>query len=99
MPICQNCHHTWTWKETFKRSFTFDGGMECPYCKKMQYYSARFRKISSIIPFAVITLIMSCNFLFGPSYIFVIALLSLIPLYIVIYPFTVKLSNEEKPLF
>src|SRR5699024_8516819 len=41
MPICENCHNEWTWKETFKRSFTLDSKMRCPYCDKDQYITQK----------------------------------------------------------
>ena len=41
MPPCKNCYKKWSWKQTFKRSFTVGGDMKCPYCNEMQYYSLR----------------------------------------------------------
>lgn len=99
MPTCQSCFEKWSWKETFKKSFTLDIGMKCPYCNKMQYYSSRFRKRSSLIPFIIITLIMLGNFIFGPSYIFFLTLIGLFPLFMGVYPFFVELTNEEEPLW
>lgn len=99
MPVCQNCHYKWSWKETFKRSFTFGNAMICPHCEEKQYLSARLRKRSTIIPFMIISIIMLCNLFFGPSYFYVITLISLLPLFFGIYPFFVELSNEEEPLF
>lgn len=99
MPTCKNCHNQWTWSQTFTRSFTLIGEMTCPYCSKKQYLTARMRKRSTIIPFILIFLIMFGNLLFGPSYIALFALLSLLPLVFIITPFFVELSNEEEPLF
>ena len=98
MPICKNCHEKWSWKQTLKKSFTLGGGMKCPHCNEMQYYSSRFRKRSTIIPFAIVALIMFSNLIFGPSYILVLSLIVLIPLCLGIYPFFVELSNEEEPI-
>lgn len=99
MPTCQNCHKRWSWKQTFRRSFTLGGGMSCPYCEEKQYLTARLRKRSSIIPFILITLIMLGNLFFGPSHIALFALLGLIPIYFGVYPLFVELSNKEEPLF
>jgi CXXC-20-CXXC protein len=99
MPTCQNCHHKWSWKQTFKKSFTLIGGMTCPYCDEKQYLTARMRKRSTIIPFIMVALIMLGNHFIGPSYVAVFALLGLLPLVIIINPFFVELSNEEEPLF
>lgn len=99
MPTCKNCHNKWSWKQTFKKSFTLIGGMTCPYCGKKQYLTARMRKRSTIIPFIIISLIMLGNLLFGPSYVALFSLLGLLPLVFIINPFFVELSNEEEPLF
>lgn len=98
MPTCQHCLHKWTWKQTIKKSFTLGVGMKCPYCHEMQYYSTRFRKKSSMVSFLV-PLLLAFNFLFGPSYLILIALLAFLPLYTIIVPFFVELTNEEEPLF
>lgn len=96
MPTCQNCHHKWSWKQTFKRSFAFafSDGMTCPYCEEKQYMTSRARKISTAIPFFV-PLIMLGNLIFDPSYFFLIMLISLIPIIFGLYPFIIKLSNKE----
>ncbi|WP_373896311.1 TIGR04104 family putative zinc finger protein [Virgibacillus sp. CBA3643] len=100
MPVCQNCHNKWSWKQTFKRSFTSTlDGMTCPYCEEKQYLTSRVRKGSTIIPFIIITLIMLSNLFFGPSFVFFFALLGLIPLFFGIYPFFVELSNKEEALW
>ncbi|MEI3613375.1 TIGR04104 family putative zinc finger protein [Pseudogracilibacillus sp. SO30301A] len=99
MPTCQNCHKKWSWKQTFKRSFTLGGGMPCPYCEEKQYLTARLRKRSSIISIILITLIMLGNLFFGPSYISLFVLLGLIPIYFGVYPLFVEISNQEEPLF
>ncbi|ASN05629.1 TIGR04104 family putative zinc finger protein [Virgibacillus necropolis] len=99
MPTCQNCHKKWNWKQTFKKSFTLGGEMTCPYCEEKQYLTARMRKRSTIIPFIITSLIMLGNLFFGPSYVFVFALLGLFPLFFGIYPFFVELSNREESLW
>lgn len=99
MPTCKNCHNKWSWKQTFKESFTLIGGMTCPYCGKKQYLTARMRKRSTIIPFIIISQIMLGNLLFGPSYVALFSLLGLLPLVFIINPFFVELSNKKEPLF
>jgi len=73
--------------------------MKCPNCYEMQYYSSRFRKRSSVIPFLIITLLMLSNLIFGPSYIFLLALIGILPLYFGVYPLFVELSNDEESLW
>lgn len=97
MPTCQSCRHDWTYKQMFKKQFNLYGEMDCPYCSEKQYYSARTRKLSSIIPFIIIALAMLGNLMIGPSYFGLILLLLLLPIFFVIFPFFVKLANEEEP--
>lgn len=99
MPTCQNCHKEWSWKQTFKKSFTLIGEMTCPYCGEKQYLTARMRKRSTVIPFIVATLIMLGNLFFGPSYVTIFALLGLLLIFFIINPFFVQLSSEEEPFF
>ncbi|MDR4889763.1 hypothetical protein RGU12_19910 [Fredinandcohnia sp. QZ13] len=53
MPTCQKCKNKWSWKQTFKKSFTFTNAMTCPYCGEKQYITARTRKISASFSLAV----------------------------------------------
>lgn len=99
MPTCQNCHTKWTWSQTFKKQFNLMGEMTCPYCDEKQYYSARIRKASGVIPFIIITVIMLGNLIFGPSVIALIALFLILPVYLLVLPFIIELANEEEPLF
>lgn len=99
MPVCQNCKRTWSWKQTFKKSFTLNHSMICDYCGAKQYVTTRTRKTSSMITFVTLPVIMLMNFFWGPSFIFVLALVVLIPIYLGIYPFFVELSNQEEPLW
>ncbi|WP_438310651.1 TIGR04104 family putative zinc finger protein [Sporosarcina sp. FA9] len=99
MPTCQNCHNKWSWKQTFKKSFKFIGGMTCPYCSEQQYLTARMRKRSTLIPLIIVPLILLGNIFFGPFLLSLIALLGLLPLFFIINPFIVELSNKEEPLF
>jgi len=95
MPICQSCDTRWKWKETLKTSLTLSYTLTCSYCKQTQYYSSRYRKISVLMTLFIPFIIMMGNLLFGPSFIAIIALLGLLPLYIVISPFLIQLSSEE----
>ena len=99
MRTCQNCHNKWSWKQTFKRSFTLGKGMECPYCHELQFYSLSFRKRSMILTFTLLILISLINIFFGTSYTSVISSILLIPLFLGVFPLFVELSNEEEPLW
>lgn len=71
----------------------------CPYCEEKQYLTSRVRKRGTIIPFIIMALIMLSNLFLGPSYIFLIALLSILPLFLGVYPFFIELSNKEESLW
>ncbi|WP_313467514.1 TIGR04104 family putative zinc finger protein [Carnobacterium sp.] len=99
MPTCQNCKNKWGWKETFKKTFTTDPAMKCPYCGEKQYTSLKTRKWSllfSMLPllplllniFLDISLLMMIGLIIGSGI-----------LYICLYPFVLELSNQEEPLF
>lgn len=99
MPTCQNCHRKWTWMQTFKKAFTLDDGMYCPYCEVKQYVTPRASKKAIIIPFIILTLVMTSSLFLGPSLLFLVILIAAIPLILIMYPFLVKLSNESKPMW
>ncbi|HLR52140.1 MAG TPA: TIGR04104 family putative zinc finger protein [Candidatus Avamphibacillus sp.] len=99
MPTCQNCKSKWSWKQTFKKSFTLDTAMTCPYCGEKQYVTSRTRNISTMITMMIITIVMLMNIFFGPSFIFVFILIGSIPFMVGLYPYWVELSNKEKPLW
>lgn len=99
MPICQNCQRKWRWFEAVKKSLTMSISMTCPYCKKEQYYSAKYRKRNGLVMMIVIAIMMAANFLLGPSKAILIIIFSLFPLFLCLNPFFIELSNEEEPLF
>ncbi len=99
MPTCKNCHRKWSWWQTFKKSFSFRIGMACPFCNEKQYFSARYRMRSTIIPVVSSPLIMFTGIYFGYSYLSLLIALSVLLVIFAINPFFVELSNEEEPLF
>ncbi|OZU87113.1 hypothetical protein CIL03_18170 [Virgibacillus indicus] len=98
MPTCQNCSHIWTWKETVKKSFTLDTGMNCPNCWKKQYVTSRSRKKTAMFSFLAPALLLM-NLFFGSSVVILILLIASIPFFFGIYPFFLELSNEEEALW
>jgi len=95
MPICQNCNKKWTWIQTVKRMFR----LKCPYCGSKQYEAAPSRKTGSLF-ILLMLLPLPISILLDLS-ISVTLILSVIVALIMIslYPFVLKLSNEEEPLF
>lgn len=99
MPICQKCKNKWSWRETVKKTFTIDQAMKCPYCGEKQYTSSKTRKwglLFSMLPllplllniFLDISLLMMMGLIIGSGI-----------LYICLYPFVLKLFNQEEPPF
>lgn len=99
MPECQNCHETWNWKQTFKRLFTLDGGMECPYCHEYQYQTSTFRKRSALFTILFPAIFILGSLLSGFPYLLKFGLLGIPLISIFVYPFFVKLSNEDEALW
>src|SRR5699024_12843661 len=51
MPTCANCHSKWSWKQTMKKMFTLDTGMNCPYSGERQYQTGKSKKKAGILNF------------------------------------------------
>lgn len=96
MPICQQCNYQWSFRETWKRSFTLTNQMPCPNCQKTQFLTLQSRKRSSILTFLTISLIMLFNIFFGPTEISLVLLGAFTVIWTVTYPYMVKLSNTEE---
>lgn len=96
MPICENCSHQWSWKQTIKKTATLNPAMTCPYCKEKQYQTQKSKgKVGTLTLIVLLPLIIQMFFDVPEAII-----LSLFPilfiLIIILYPFLVKLSSQEK---
>jgi CXXC-20-CXXC protein len=96
MPTCQNCHEKWSWKQTFKKSFTLDTALPCPFCGEKQYLTSRARKrgalLTMIIPFLIFIPFFFDITIFAAVSVYFAAGIGIM----LIYPFVVELSNKEK---
>ncbi|WP_077621832.1 TIGR04104 family putative zinc finger protein [Sediminibacillus massiliensis] len=95
MPTCQNCGEKWTWKQTIKTILK----LNCPYCGRRQYESASSRRRSglfALIPLVLLPFNAWLDFSIGNALILPIVIAFLI---LVVYPFILKLSNEEEPFW
>jgi CXXC-20-CXXC protein len=95
MPTCSVCNKKWTWFQTIKTIFK----LTCPYCDKRQYESASSRKRGSmfaLIPLVILPINALLEVTVGTAIILAI-ILGLLT--IGSYPFILKLSNEQEPLF
>lgn len=96
MPICQNCHNKWSWKQTIKKTFTLDPGMTCPYCEEKQYQTQKSNIKSSFLN-AIILLPLLSNMFFDIPGVFLLSLFPILFLIVMsLYPFLVKLSSREE---
>ncbi len=99
MPICQNCKHYWSWKQTIKKTFTLDTGMNCPSCGKKQFLTSKSKKRSNVLVFLA-PFIMLLDILFNIPSLITLGLLAFSFFFAVaISPFFIKLTNENAPLW
>lgn len=95
MPVCQSCGKEWTWKQTMKTLFK----LKCPYCGEKQYESAKSRMKNGMISVLISLIAMlAANILLDLSLVsaIIFGLLAVVIL-LSVYPFVLKLSNEEEP--
>ncbi|MFC4559341.1 TIGR04104 family putative zinc finger protein [Virgibacillus kekensis] len=93
MPICQNCGGKWTWNQTINTIFK----LKCPHCGNKQYESASSRikgGCFALIPLLILPINAWLDFSVGTALILA-AIFAIIVLGM--YPFILKLSNEEEP--
>lgn len=95
MPTCRNCDQKWTWIQTFKKSFTLDTAMICPYCEKKHYITKGTTIKTTLITFIAMTVMTFWSLFFGLSYAFISISISSVPLFVMLYPIWVELSNKE----
>ncbi|MFB4168241.1 TIGR04104 family putative zinc finger protein [Virgibacillus sp. JSM 102003] len=96
MPICQNCHNKWSFKQTINKSFTLDPWMTCPYCEEKQYQTKKSRMKSSLLN-AIILLPLLINIFFDIPGVFLLGLFPVVFLIVMsLYPFIVELSSREE---
>jgi len=94
LPKCQSCKKEWGYKESLKSTWDFGKNMNCPYCKRKQYLTAKSRKNSMMIMFFIISplaLFFNSSQLWG-----LVALVLACVVYIGIWPFIIQLSNKEE---
>ncbi|PKR76795.1 hypothetical protein CEY16_13325 [Halalkalibacillus sediminis] len=95
MPTCQSCGKEWSWKQTFRKMFSLDKGLVCPYCGKKQYQT----KASKKNMFYVTLIILSPLLLPAAIELKLVMLLSLFIISILSFPYIINLANKEDPIF
>lgn len=99
MPTCQNCGYTWSFRDTLKVAYTFDGnsGEKCSNCGEKQYVSKRSRNKTGII--GVITVILSAilfTFLDQDGGTSLLIAIPIVILLMLVSLFLTELSNERE---
>lgn len=95
MPTCQKCDYTWMYSEALKKMFTISTSLICPNCNEKQYATKKTRNKSVFLVFFTIIVTFGLSFIFGASLINVGVLFILFTVYVLVYPFTLELQNEE----
>ena len=99
MPTCKSCGEKWSWKQTFKGSFTLEPSFQCPFCEKKQYQTKKSKRKCAILPFVAPFTFATLSFL-GASLFTVVGVgIGVIILFLTIYPALIDLSNQEEHLF
>ncbi|WP_019413815.1 TIGR04104 family putative zinc finger protein [Paenisporosarcina sp. TG20] len=99
MPNCQSCGQEWSWGDTFKIGFKYDG-KKCPKCGEKQYISKKSRNKTSMISLISIVIIFFSRPFFDLSV--ATHLLFAIPILVIVTIITlysIKLSNVQEPLW
>lgn len=98
MPKCQNCNCEWSYWDTVK--IGFKNNKNCPNCKERQYVSTDSAKKSYAVYFFLLVALIFSRPLFDlNNVIYVLFGIVFILGIVITYPRTIKLSNEQKPLW
>lgn len=98
MPNCQNCNYQWSWLETFKMGVK--SSKRCSSCQKRQYVSMKSRKGPYFFYMIPLVILLASGPLFDLSVAMYSGLGILLVVFLsVLLPFTIKLSNEQEPLW
>lgn len=97
MPTCQSCNNHWSWKQTIKKMFTLDTGMNCPSCGNKQFLTSKSKKRSNVLIFLP-PFIMLLAILFDiPAPVTLVLLAMAFFVATAIYPFLIKLTSVKEP--
>ncbi|KPB06163.1 TIGR04104 family putative zinc finger protein [Bacillus sp. CHD6a] len=98
-PTCANCHNQWSWKMTWKKTFTFKQAITCPFCEEKQYITKSARQKLTLLPIGIP--LLNVPFLtFGVNGFFLTIVYVVCIIGIAIFmPSLYELSNEEESLW
>ncbi|MFC0015764.1 TIGR04104 family putative zinc finger protein [Allobacillus sp. GCM10007490] len=98
LPVCTVCKQQWTWKETWKSSLRMDTRIPCPRCQSSQFVTKKSRRRLMLLSWPLFLPILLP--LTGLSLVYMVILWALLSLlYIVFYPYFVRLADEEEDHF
>ena len=94
MPTCKNCGNKWNWKQTIRKTTTFNLAMTCPYCEKKQFQTLRSKVKIAMLNMTISLPLIIQAFFDVPKAILISLIPALSILIILIYPFLVELRNR-----
>ncbi|WP_456363629.1 TIGR04104 family putative zinc finger protein [Priestia aryabhattai] len=99
MAKCKKCEHQWSWKQSFKKLFTFKNKVLCPSCQEAQYVSKKSRDSMSIIAmFPLLISLPLVSFNIPTGYLITLEVFCYLIVFLVL-PFFYDLSNKEERMF
>ncbi|SER76427.1 cxxc_20_cxxc protein [Gracilibacillus ureilyticus] len=96
MPICQQCNHQWTWRETVKRFFSLTSEAICPNCHNRQYVTSRSRKKLGLLNFFPPVAIFVPLIIGAKIYVSLSVLVSELILMVSFLPYLIELENVKQ---
>ncbi|HLR10655.1 MAG TPA: TIGR04104 family putative zinc finger protein [Sporosarcina sp.] len=98
MPTCEYCKKTWTWKETIQKTTSLNPALSCPYCRQIQYQTKHSRMQMSMLPMMSLFPLILSIFVDLPTGVTIGFILLLSIFAFVIYPFFIRIGNEEESI-
>ncbi|MBR7553948.1 TIGR04104 family putative zinc finger protein [Allobacillus sp. GCM10007491] len=98
LPACSVCKQKWTWKETWQASLRLDTRIPCPKCQSSQFITKNSRCRLMIFTSPLLLPILLPLTSLSPVLIFLLWGLLLLT-YITLYPYFVRLADEEEDHF
>ena len=98
MPECQNCGFQWAWKDSL--IISIKNTKKCPNCGQKQYVTPSTKKnhlLFYYLPLLILIIAKPIFYLHDAAFFFLLLFLAI--LMTVTIPYTIKLANEQKPLW
>lgn len=99
MPVCTNCHHRWSFRETLRAMYTLKPSMTCPNCKQEQHLTSASRKRGAYMSFLSLIPMLLNVFLEVNWWTVIGGVLLVAAVFHLIYPRMIELTDEEEPIW